>query len=127
MTDKPKKMADLPGSIQELLCAHESFRRLGFYPDEIKVLLTDGEQNRLHVIINAQDREFTCTIADWDGTPEEFEALWPVAVQAYNYTFAEEDILETHRRSMSWSCLNEMVAVMVAKGFKFSDHDTVCN
>ena len=81
------KLTELPLVFKEALACHEGLRRLGFKPEEIYIILTEGW---LLVSLRAQEKEFNIELGETDVNEDEFPRFWGQVVERYNSGPIEE-------------------------------------
>lgn len=82
------KLTDLRIELQEMLCAHEAFRRLGFAPDDIYIGVgldpKYGEGPQVFVELHVHGTQFNLRTCDLWCDEAALVIEWPAAVLLWN-------------------------------------------
>lgn len=109
------KLTEFPLEIQEGLCAHEAFRRLGFEPNEIFICY-DPSVCTISSILRTQGKEFSVLIGPTKLLAEEFVENWTKASVVFNETASNEEILDLWDISVVKYQLSEIIFRLEQKG-----------
>jgi hypothetical protein len=118
------KLSDVPQAIREMLCAHESFRKLGFASEDIYV--DKGEDQMTRIVLKAQGQQFVC-LCGWlkpAMTWDEFAEAWNTAAANVNGgAYHEEELSKMYEQSFIYRNRRLLVEALTMKGFKFPRSD----
>lgn len=135
----PKRLADLPVSVQEGLCVHEALRRLGFTAGEIHAgfartanppggrVFERGPRagqsipdncKAVLIVLRTQGREFIVDYPEPDLTQRQFARLWEKGGRLWNRSTEDE---ANALWGQSWALTNALglVTSLLDKGFFF--------
>lgn len=118
-----RKLLEYPPTLLNMLVLHETFRRLGFEPEEIFMEPSLNETGEVHffVVVKSQDKAFRAIAGPvGDKTIDEMYDLWVELATGYNesrFPVEEEDALYAE----FWNNiggLTTLVVAMAKKGFR---------
>ena len=112
---KKMKVYELDIVLKEALATHEMFRKLGFLPSEIFIIINES----IGVAVKAQGKETSVRIGEASRLFDEMMSLWKESVHAWNNEFTDSERNEIWENSLARKNATWVCGAMLALGFKF--------
>jgi len=115
------KLAEVHPVLKQALGFFETFRKMGFTPDEIFVAYDRmGQAGRVQVVLKAQDKTFSCDagLVTFDG--DRFKELWAEASEVWNGQASDEEREQLWNESWVRKNATNFILALAARGFNFN-------
>ena len=120
------KLRGVHPSLLEALAVYETYRRVGFKPDQIYAgavmqnicignVKTNEEARLVITTVRVGDKEFTAQAGPWDKTQEEFAKDWEDVANKWNTT-SEDERHEVWENSLTRQHATMLLVAIQAKG-----------
>lgn len=111
-------LKSLPAPYKEAFAMHELLRRLGFGPDDIYAMYSEGV---LIIVLRSQGLEFSMNVGPLNHTYEEFEETWKKFLfKLKRYEIDEDALVKVWTESEVFKNKVNILFALVTKGFKLN-------